>query len=127
MLLVGLVALPAAYLADWTSSGSARPFVVALWMSLLVIPVTAELLRRNRKAQLASDTIVEIQSEQLTEAVRQADAKATIRTAQAHRQRFEMRLANALDMADGEPEVIDVIETLVFVDSANLTSRVLTR
>ena len=26
------------------------------------------------------------------------------------RQRFESRLANALDMAEGEPEVIDVIE-----------------
>ena len=110
VLLVGLVALPAAYLANWTSTGPARPLAVAIWMSILIIPVTAELVRRNRKAQLASDTIVEIQSAQLSEAVRQADAEAITRAAQAHRQRFEMRLANALDMADGEPEVIDVIE-----------------
>lgn len=110
VLLVGLVALPAAYLADWTTSGSARPFAVALWTAVLVIPATAELVRRNSKAQRESDAVVALQADKLTQAIGQADVEAILRAAQSHRQRFETRLANALDMAEGEPEVIDVIE-----------------
>ena len=108
VLLVGRVALPAAYLAEWTALGNARPFAVVTWMSILIMPITAELARRNSQAQRASDAIVELQSLQLTEAVRLADEEAACRA--GHRQRFETSLANALDMADGKPEVIDVIE-----------------
>ena len=39
-----------------------------------------------------------------------ADREGVTREVQGQRQRFESRLANALDMAEGEPEVIDVIE-----------------
>jgi diguanylate cyclase (GGDEF)-like protein len=47
---------------------------------------------------------------ELSEAMSDADRQAGIRDAQVQRQRFESRLANALDMAEGEPEVIEVIE-----------------
>lgn len=47
---------------------------------------------------------------ELSAAIASADNEATIRDSQVQRQRFESRLANALDMAEGEPEVIDVIE-----------------
>ena len=47
---------------------------------------------------------------QLSEAIADADRQAEVRDSQVQRQRFETRLANALDMAEGEPEVIEVIE-----------------
>jgi diguanylate cyclase (GGDEF)-like protein len=46
----------------------------------------------------------------LTDAMLTADREAGEREVQARGQKFESRLANALDMAEGEPEVIDVIE-----------------
>ena len=47
---------------------------------------------------------------ELSSAMEDADRQSGIRDAQVQRQRFESRLANALDMAEGEPEVIEVIE-----------------
>ena len=47
---------------------------------------------------------------ELSAAMADADRQAEIRDTQVQRQRFESRLANALDMAEGEPEVIEVIE-----------------
>jgi diguanylate cyclase (GGDEF)-like protein len=47
---------------------------------------------------------------ELSEAIAAADRQAQIRDSQVQRQQFESSLANALDMAEGEPEVIDVIE-----------------
>ena len=47
---------------------------------------------------------------ELTEALGAAATEAGIRDIQVQRQEFESRLANALDMAGGEPEVIDVIQ-----------------
>jgi hypothetical protein len=47
---------------------------------------------------------------ELSAAMSDADQQAAIRDTQVQRQRFESRLANALDMAEGEPEVIEVIE-----------------
>jgi diguanylate cyclase (GGDEF)-like protein len=47
---------------------------------------------------------------ELSAAIESADEEAKVRDSQVQRQRFESRLANALDMAEGEPEVIDVIE-----------------
>jgi len=47
---------------------------------------------------------------ELSAAIAASDHQAEIRDVQVKRQRFESRLANALDMAEGEPEVIEVIE-----------------
>jgi diguanylate cyclase (GGDEF)-like protein len=47
---------------------------------------------------------------ELSAAIASADNEAKVRDSQVQRQHFESRLANALDMAEGEPEVIDVIE-----------------
>jgi diguanylate cyclase (GGDEF)-like protein len=47
---------------------------------------------------------------ELSSAMAEADRQTEIRDSQVQRQRFESRLANALDMAEGEPEVIEVIE-----------------
>ncbi len=66
---------------------------------------------RNLNAEL-SDAVADAErlNMELSEAMSDADHQAQIRDAQVQRQRFESRLANALDMAEGEPEVIEVIE-----------------
>ena len=66
---------------------------------------------RNLNAEL-SDAVADAErlNNELSEAMSDADRQAEIRDAQVQRQRFESRLANALDMAEGEPEVIEVIE-----------------
>jgi diguanylate cyclase (GGDEF)-like protein len=64
---------------------------------------------RNLNAELSS-AVAERLNIELSEAMSSADRQAEIRDAQVQRQRFESRLANALDMAEGEPEVIEVIE-----------------
>jgi diguanylate cyclase (GGDEF)-like protein len=66
---------------------------------------------RNLNAELSSAVAdAERLNTELSEAMSDADHQAEIRDAQVQRQRFESRLANALDMAEGEPEVIEVIE-----------------
>ena len=47
--------------------------------------------------------------EQLEEAVRGAEDQAARREVQVQRQQFETHLANTLEMADGESEVVDVV------------------
>lgn len=49
----------------------------------------------------------------LKEALRVAEEQAGRRESEAKQQEFESRLANALEMADGEPEVIEVVERAI--------------
>ena len=66
---------------------------------------------RNLNIELSSAVAdAERLNAELSAAMSDADQQAEIRDAQVQRQRFESRLANALDMAEGEPEVIEVIE-----------------
>jgi len=62
------------------------------------------------KQQIDADSKVRQLNHDLSDAIVTADREAAQRKVQARRQQFESRLANALDMAEGEPEVIDVIE-----------------
>ena len=69
---------------------------------LLVTSATASSARPTSKVRALTH--------ELSEAIEVADREGVTRELQGQRQRFESRLANALDMAEGEPEVIDVIE-----------------
>jgi diguanylate cyclase (GGDEF)-like protein len=131
VVLIAALGFPVAYLVAQTSSGDARYLATAGWLALLVVPVSVIMVIRSVKAQNKSDAVIEnlarqlteaveiadteaaqqvLLAQQLTEAVEIADREAAQRGIQARRQQFESRLANALDMAEGEPEVIDVIE-----------------
>jgi diguanylate cyclase (GGDEF)-like protein len=110
VLLAGVVGVPAAILASVTTTGDVRYFATGGWLALLCCPIALELGRRSLKAQLDSDNLVATLTNHLSDAVRIAHEEADERDLQARRQKFESRLANALDMAEGEPEVIDVIE-----------------
>ncbi len=74
-----------------------------------LIDAAAEAERLNRELSHAVTDTARL-NEELSAAMAEADEQAEIRDSQAQRQRFESRLANALDMAEGEPEVIEVIE-----------------
>ena len=109
LLLVAALAIPAVYLTTLTVSGGARYPVTAAWLAVLMAPIVALLLRRNITEQDSTDAVVAALTGELTEAVQTADLVAAEGEVQGRRQRFESRLANGLDMAEGEPEVIDVI------------------
>jgi diguanylate cyclase (GGDEF)-like protein len=94
--LVAALAFPALLLTSLTASGGARYPVTGAWLALLTAPGVVILVRRNIREQRQSD-----------------DAGAALARQfqmQARGQKFESRLSNALDMAQGEPEVVEVIE-----------------
>jgi len=86
-------------------------WLVALGATLaLAIPSTHLMSKRVARDQSTSDDIVEAMALQLNEAVEAARSESERLKVLVRRQTFESRLANALEMAEGEPEVIDVIE-----------------
>src|SRR5664279_2544267 len=108
--LVAALGFPAAYLADLTSSGGLRYLVTVGWLALLMAPAVIGMTRRALREQVKTDAVVAELTRGLTEAAQSADREAAEREVQGRAQKFESRLANALDMAEGEPEVINVIE-----------------
>jgi diguanylate cyclase (GGDEF)-like protein len=110
LLFVSALAPLALYLATFVASGGARYPVAVGWLAALVAPVVVYLARRLVREQARSDDVIATLARQLTEAVEVANREAVQRDIEARRQEFEGRLANALDMAEGEPEVIEVIE-----------------
>ena len=104
-------------IADAVATGGARWALTAGLLVLLTLPLAVGSTIATRKQQDRTDRMVGRLTQQLAEAVeiagqqaRRQEVLARRQENQALRQEFESRLANALDMADGEPEVIDVIE-----------------
>ncbi|MGO9856221.1 MAG: diguanylate cyclase [Acidimicrobiales bacterium] len=91
-----LIGILAVYLTALFATGGARYLVMGLWMAALVAPLAIILSLRSVKEQERSDGVIATLAGQFE--------------AQARGQKFESRLANALDMAEGEPEVVQVIE-----------------
>ena len=91
-----LIGILAVYLTALFATGGARYLVMGLWMAALVAPLAVILSLRSVKEQERSDGVIATLAGQFE--------------AQARGQKFESRLANALDMAEGEPEVVQVIE-----------------
>jgi diguanylate cyclase (GGDEF)-like protein len=107
---IGALSLPAMALGAAAASGTARYLVSAGLDVALLMPIVAILVWTNQKKQRQADATVRTLAQDLSESVRTAEREAAERNTQVRRQRFESRLANALDMSEGEPEVIDVIE-----------------
>ncbi len=101
---------PALYLTNLMAAGTARYPVLAAWMFLFLVPSTFLMVRASLAQQRKSDDVVGALTRKSAEAARVANAGAVQRELQAARQEFESRLNNALDMAEDEAEVIDVIE-----------------
>ena len=105
-----LLTIPAVMAGAAVAPGVDRYATVAGVMVGLILPVIVVLVLVADRQQLKTDEKVRSLTVELTQAISAGDREASIRDIQAQRQQFESRLANALDMAEGEPEVIDVIE-----------------
>jgi diguanylate cyclase (GGDEF)-like protein len=104
------VSLPAVFLARVTAAGPGRYPIIGAWAFVLLLPLIFLILRISLSQQVKTDRIIGALTHQLTDAVKTAAEQVGRQATQALRQVFERRLANALDMAEGEPEVLDVIE-----------------
>jgi len=112
---VGMVALaalsiPAMALGARIGSGVLRYVESAGILLAFLTPIMWVLVGATAREQHRTDEKVRALTHELAGALAAADREAADREVQVRRQRFESRLANALDMAEGEPEVIDVIE-----------------
>jgi diguanylate cyclase (GGDEF)-like protein len=105
-----LIAVPGIALGHLIASGWPGYFAAAPCEVALLLPSMIWLVRLNERQQRHADDTVRALMGELAGALQKADRDAAERDMQVRRQRFESRLANALDMAEGEPEVIDVIE-----------------
>ena len=104
------LAIPSMLVGNAISSGFAAILISTGLFVGLSIPIIFLLVVVADRQQSQSDEKVRMLTAELTDALGAAATEAGIRDVQVQRQEFESRLANALDMAGGEPEVIDVIQ-----------------
>jgi diguanylate cyclase (GGDEF)-like protein len=111
MVILGGVSLPAIALGTAITDGGIVRYLVSAGLLIgFVFPSMLGMIFVANKQQADADGKVRQLNHDLSDAIVTADREAAQRKVQARRQQFESRLANALDMAEGEPEVIDVIE-----------------
>ncbi len=105
----GLLVL-AMLVGEALAEGAWRFAVAAGFLLVVMVPAMMFLYTLNVREQRKVDLMISSIANELAEAAAVAQRESLRRDDQARRQQFESRLANALDMAEGEPEVIDVIE-----------------
>src|SRR6202789_1317468 len=110
LVVLGLLTVPAVAIGRSFGSGATADAVTAGVLMALLVPLVYVLVTISDRQQRKTDDKVRALTHELSEAIDVADREGVTRELQGQRQRFESRLANALDMAEGEPEVIDVIE-----------------
>jgi diguanylate cyclase (GGDEF)-like protein len=111
IVILGGISLPAMALgADIAEGGFVRFLVSAGFLIAFIAPSMAVMVSIANKQQADADGKMRQLNRDLSNAIVTADTEAAQRAVQAQRQQFESRLANALEMADGEPEVLEVIE-----------------
>jgi len=93
---VSALSIPAAYLASLLASGGAQYVLTAAILAMFVGPMFGVVLYFATKVTKTSDQAMTTLENQLRSAVQSSE--------------HERRLANALEMADGEPEVLVVVE-----------------
>ncbi len=104
------ILVPCLIAGNVLATGVASYLVTIAFLMAFVIPVAFALVVLGERQQRRTDEKVKALNTELTQAIAAAEHDAVVRDSQVQRQQFESRLANALDMAEGEPEVIDVIE-----------------
>jgi hypothetical protein len=104
-----LLSAPIALLADEVASAPLQYALLPLFLVVFLSPMAFWLAKVATKNLEATHRAMTDLQEQLEDAVRGAEEQAARREAQVQRQQFETHLANALEMADGETEVVDVV------------------
>ena len=112
---IGLVLLgaqtPAAmWVADQLGHGGWRYVIAAAGALSVGLPLVVAIIRYSSRESAKTDGRLRHMSHQLNEAIMAAGEEAARRDSQAIRQKFESHLTNALDMAEGEREIFEVVE-----------------
>ena len=110
LLLIPALTIPSGIFAARFTEGIALYALAATVMAVVATPMVFVMWRAGLKQQAETIWLVDALERQLTDALDEATSAARRRELQAHRQEFETRLANALEMAEGESEVIEVVE-----------------
>jgi diguanylate cyclase (GGDEF)-like protein len=110
LVVVAAIFVPCIMLGQAVASGVVGDLVSAGLMIAILLPMSSVLIVFSVRQQRKTDHKVKSLNDELRDAIEAAERDAVTRDSQVQRQEFESRLANALDMAEGEPEVIDVIE-----------------
>lgn len=110
LVIVPVVAVLAMWFSLLVVSGAWRYLVTGAVAFGLGLPMGLNAIRVMGRERIHSRQIFQALTRRLSQAVDVAEQQARRREIQSDRQEFEGRLANALDMAEGEPEVITVIE-----------------
>jgi diguanylate cyclase (GGDEF)-like protein len=109
-LVIAVFSAGAAAIGINVAEGAWRYPATGIASLLLGIPVVAITSKATKDQNDATAAAMDALRSDLKNALEEAEGQASKRELQARRQEFESRLANALEMAEGEPEVIDVVE-----------------
>lgn len=107
---LALLTIPERSLADRLADGSARYWLTFVFAMMVGFPVLLAVTRISLSKSRETNALMDSLRRDLKESVAKAQENAQRRETQARRQEFETRLANALEMAAVEEEVVDVVE-----------------
>lgn len=109
---VGIPALaaPALFLTRFSDVGKASYLLIIGWMVLLCLPLVLVIWRLNDHQMRRSNRTVRRAGEHLRELLDRAQTDAARQQAESQQKQFETEMASALEMAQGETEVLGVIE-----------------
>lgn len=108
--LITLIAAPTSYLAAEVSSGVTAAALTAGMMLLAALPLTALVWYRMDRQQRLANRLMKTLRTQLKNAIDEVELESGRRHAQVRRQDFDRSLHTALEMAEDEPEVVEVVE-----------------
>lgn len=109
LVMIGL-AVTASYFASLMSSGSMRFVLQAVWTLLLGTPVMVAAVRSVLQQQRQTVERVTGLHDALLTALEVAEQAAAEREFRALEHRFERQVSNAMELAEGEPGVADLLQ-----------------
>ncbi len=113
IVLIAVVAVPASWFAQVIAHGFVAHVVTAGFMLLAAVPLTGLVWYRVDRQQRRSNALMKTLRRQLKEAIGDIEIESNHRREQVRRQDFERRLAGALEMAEGESDVIELMERAI--------------
>jgi diguanylate cyclase (GGDEF)-like protein len=108
--LVTSLSVAASVLAAQMTAGWARHLAAGLIVAALMLPAMLVIARTALNRQQHVHDLGKLLEGQLSDAIEKAELEAAQRELQARHQEFASQLTNALEMADGEGEVLAVVE-----------------
>lgn len=108
--LITTIAVPASYLAERLTGGLAAALLTASLMLAAAVPLTGVVWHRMDRQQRLSNRLMKTLRSQLKQAIAEVELESGRRHAQVRRQDFDRSLHTALEMAENEAEVIEVME-----------------